>query len=228
MLNRRKRAAAEALDAQVKAAEVAWLEAWRRGPTRVRWSEVPLQVGDPAPDLELVDSEGSPRRLSEFWSGQPALVVFWRHFGCGCGNIRAQRLGREHAQYVRAGAAVVVVGQAEPERTAAYAERFAIPCPLLCDPELSAYARTGCRDGQAAQVFYDGPEGLRRGEYEAGVRFAAERRAAGRPAVDSPWLLPGEFVVDATGIVRLAYRYQYCEDFPDLQVLQAAIREAAG
>ena len=153
--------------------------------------EGPLQVGDPAPDLELVDSEGSLRRLGEFWSGRPALVVFWRHFGCGCGNVRAQRLGREHAQYARAGAAVVVVGQAEPERTAAYAERFAIPCPLLCDPEFAAYDAYGSRDGDAAQVFYDGPEGLRRGDYEAGASFAAERRAAGRPVVDSPWLLPG-------------------------------------
>jgi hypothetical protein len=44
--------------------------------------------------------------------------------------------------------------------------------------------------------------------------------------VDSPWQLPGEFVVDRGGTIRLAYRYQYCEDFPDWLVLAAAIREA--
>ncbi len=46
--------------------------------------------------------------------------------------------------------------------------------------------------------------------------------------VDSPRQLPGEFVVDADGIVRPAYRYQICEDYPNPLVLVAAIREATG
>jgi hypothetical protein len=44
--------------------------------------------------------------------------------------------------------------------------------------------------------------------------------------VDNPWLLPGEFVIDRAGRVVLAYRYNYCEDFPDPRVLYAALREA--
>ena len=50
----------------------------------------------------------------------------------------------------------------------------------------------------------------------------------GRPLVDNSWLLPGEFVIDTSGIVQLAYRYNYCEDFPDYRVLTTAIREAQG
>jgi hypothetical protein len=38
--------------------------------------------------------------------------------------------------------------------------------------------------------------------------------------------LPGEFVVDRGGIIRLAYRYQYCEDFPDPRVLTTALHLA--
>ena len=223
---RKPDSAAEALEAQVEAAERRWLEEWRQGPTRLRWDEIPLQVGDAAPDFDLPDATGKDRRLGEFWSGHPALIIFWRHYGCGCGNLRAQRLVREHGQFVKTGAAVVIVGQAEPERTAAYADRFHVPCTMLCDPGLMAYRAYGLRDGQASQVFYDGPDGMRRGEHEAGVQFAEARHLTKRPVVDSPWLLPGEFVVDATGTVRLAYRYQYCENFPDLQVLLAAIRAA--
>jgi hypothetical protein len=44
--------------------------------------------------------------------------------------------------------------------------------------------------------------------------------------VNNAWLLPGEFVVDTRGEVRLAYRYNYCEDYPDHRVHLAAIREA--
>jgi hypothetical protein len=34
-------------------------------------------------------------------------------------------------------------------------------------------------------------------------------------------------VIDRSGTVRLAYRYQYCEDFPNPLVLVAGIKEAA-
>lgn len=45
--------------------------------------------------------------------------------------------------------------------------------------------------------------------------LAADRRAGGRPLVDSPWQRPGEFVIDTDGVLRLTHRYQYCEDYPD-------------
>lgn len=40
-----------------------------------------LAVGDPAPDLALLDAEERTQRLSERWRRQPTVVVFLRHFG---------------------------------------------------------------------------------------------------------------------------------------------------
>lgn len=40
-----------------------------------------LAVGDPAPDLQLLDSEGVRQRLSDLWSGHPLYLLFVRHFG---------------------------------------------------------------------------------------------------------------------------------------------------
>ena len=40
-----------------------------------------LAVGDAAPDFSYRDAAGSERRLSEFWSEAPALVVWLRHMG---------------------------------------------------------------------------------------------------------------------------------------------------
>jgi hypothetical protein len=37
----------------------------------------------------------------------------------------------------------------------------------------------------------------------------------GRELQDNPSMSTGEFVVDRHGHLALAYRYQYCEDFPD-------------
>ena len=204
--------------------EAIWLAQWGEGPTRLRWTTVPPQLGDAAPSFALADSHGTIVRSETLWQDGPALLLFWRHYGCGCGTDRATRLAAEHAAYVAAGATVVVIGQAPPERSAAYGERHAIPCPILCDPTRETYARYGLLDGTPAQIVFDAPDEFLQRDYTAGVKLAQSRRDAGRPLVDSPWQLPGEFVISRDGIIRLAYRYQYCEDFPDPRVLTAAIR----
>lgn len=215
------------LERQVEAAEGRWLDAWKQGPTRLRWEAMPVQVGDQAPDLMLASSsEGNQVVLSSLWAEGPALILFWRHYGSDCGIQRAERLRNEYASYVDAGATLAIIGQAEPARSAVYAEKYSLPCLVLCDPEQDGYDAYGLLEGKPSQVMFDAPEELLNGDYEAGVALAAKRRELGRPLVDNPWLLPAEFVVDRTGKIRLAYRYQYCEDFPNPLVHIAAIKEA--
>jgi peroxiredoxin len=215
------------LEELIKAAENEWLAGWKSGPIRTRWTELPLQVDDPAPNIELLDSNGKPRQLKSFWENKPALVIFWRHYGCSCGMERAQSLRQEYDDYIESGANVVIIGQGEPQRAALYAEKYRLPpVPLLCDPEFKAYHAFGLLEGKESQILFDAPDELLDRELSAGLELARSRKKAKRPLVDNSWLLPGEFVVDRNGIVRLAYRYNYCEDFPDHRVLLAAIREA--
>lgn len=214
------------LETQVEAAENRWREGWKQGPTRLRWDVMPVQIGDHAPDLTLASSKGEQKQLSSLWADGPALMLFWRHYGCGCGIDRAERLRDEYAAYVSAGAMLAVIGQAEPERSEAYATKYALPCLVLCDPEQDAYDAYGLIEGMPSQILFDASDELLRCDYDAGMALAAKRRELGRPFVDNPWLLPGEFVVDRTGVIRLAYRYQYCEDFPNPLVHIAAIKEA--
>jgi len=214
------------IEEQVRAAEEEFIELFARGPADSRWSALPPQVGDPAPDLRLTDSNGAERALSELWSEGPALLIFWRHYACSCGAERATRLREELSDYRDAGGNVVIVGQAEPERSAAWADDQGIDCPILCDPDYQAYRAYGLPEGQVAQILFDAPEEFWGHSRELGEQFAQQRREQGRPLVDNPWLLPGEFVVDTDGIIRLAYRYQYCEDFPNPLVLTTAIRTA--
>jgi len=153
--------------------------------------------------------------------------MFWRQYGCGCGVERSKRLQSEYDDYVNQGANVIIIGQGEPERTKAYAEKYKLPpVPILCDPEYEVYTAYGLLEGKASQIMFDAPDEFLDRDYEAGVKIAESRRKDHRPLVDNPWLLPGEFVIDQSGIVRLTYRYNYCEDFPDHRVLVSAIREA--
>ena len=214
------------IDKLTQAAEQKWLELYKNGPTRTRWTKAPLQAGDKAPDFQLQDSAGNSIAISSFWARGSALIMFWRHYGCSCGRDRARRLAVEYKDFVMAGANLVVIGQGEPERAAAYAKKNNIPCPVLCDPTYKVYEAYDLLEGKSSQVLFDGTDELLKCDLEAGRQEVEERHGTDRAAVDNPWQLPGEFVVDKNGMIRLAYRYQYCEDWPNPLVLIAGIKEA--
>jgi peroxiredoxin len=208
------------VDEQVRLAEACWLAAYDAGPT-----EPPsrtLTLGDAAPDAELPDATGAPRRLSQFWAAGPALVIFWRHFGCGCGMDRARRLAGELDDLTAAGLSVVIVGQGEPARAAAYAAEHAITVPILSDPGAEVYRAYGIGHWQPEQVFFDAPTEYLGHPPALGRSLMESRRQLGRPMVDDPWRAAAEFVVTPGGVVRLGYAYQYCEDFPDPRVFTSA------
>jgi peroxiredoxin len=209
----------------MQAAEAEWFDRWRRGPGPGP-TAIPA-IGEAAPDATLPDHTGRMGRLSEHWAAGPALIMFWRHFGCGCGADRAARLrDAELAAYRAAGASVVIVGQAEPERARAYRDEHRLDTPILCDPDFTVYRAYGLGDWPVARVLYDAPEPYWSRTDDLGRELQASRRALGRPMVDNPWMSTGEFVIDRSGRLALDYRYQYCEDFPDPRVLTTAVRLA--
>lgn len=211
-----------ALEELTGAAETEWLDRWTAGPTEEEGPGLP--AGANAPDLVLVDHQGEKRNLSEFWSARPALIVFWRHFGCGCGVARAERLKTEWADYQEAGLNPVIVAQGEPARAAAYVLEQGLPCPVLCDPGHEAYRAHGIGQWPVERVLFDAPHEYWDHPHQLGVEFQNARREAGRPPVDDPWRAVAEFVIAPGGMVRLSYAYQYCEDFPDPRVLTTAAR----
>jgi peroxiredoxin len=216
---------------ETDAARQQWLDRWATGPRRQRWTELPPQRGDRAPSPALLEARtGAVVSLDTLWSDRPALLLFWRHFGCSCGRDRAARLRAELGDYTSAGARVVLIGQAERERTLWYADANGIPAdvPLICDPDETAYRAYGLLEGGPIEVLFDAPDEFLRCDAEAGRRMAAERLELGRPSVDNPWLLPGEFVVATDGRLVTAYRFAHCEHWIDPRVNVAAIRFATG
>ena len=204
------------------AAEREWLKGWTAGPSEPEGLGLP--AGSPAPDLLLPDHTGVVRPLSHFWSEQPVLLMFWRHFGCGCGADRAKRLIDEYDDYLAAGLAPVIVAQGEPARAAAYRMEHGLPCPVLCDPDHVAYRAYGVGQWAVERVLYDAPSEYWTHSAGVGIAFQSERRASGRAPVDDPWRATAEFVIDSEDTVRLPYLYQYCEDFPDPRLFTTAAR----
>jgi peroxiredoxin len=40
-----------------------------------------VKVGDAAPDVDVLDTDGRELSLSSFWAHRPAVLVLLRHFG---------------------------------------------------------------------------------------------------------------------------------------------------
>ena len=210
------------IDDQVAAAEQEWLANWVAGPIEPEGTG--LARGLPAPDLSMLDDTGASRQLSEFWAHGPALIMFWRHFGCGCGVARAQLLVTELDAYRSAGLTPVIIAQGEPERAAIYRERYDVPCPILSDPDHTAYRAFGLGQWSPERILADAPAEFWAHPENIGVAFQQGRRNEGRPLVDDPWRQTMEFVVAADGRVRLTYAAQHCDDLPRTAVLTAAAR----
>ena len=215
----------ETVKRQTQTARAEWLRAWKTGPVRTRWEEIPLQVGDQCPALALNDQNGIAHPLESFWSAAPTLFVFLRHFGCSATFNRLKALKDTWGELQALGVRVVAIVQAEPERTAWFAGEQELPnvLPILCDTKRTAYKAFGLLEGTPHQVLFRFPENIVRMDQEAGAQIAEQRAQAGSPLVDSPWQMPGDFLVDTNGLVRLVSRGPNIYAFPEPIEIQAAL-----
>ncbi len=202
-------------------AEQRWMQGWLAGPTI---EGTPLRRGDRAPDVEVFATDGSTVRLSSLWTDAPALVLLWRHLGCGCGLERAQRLIEEYQGYAYSGLNVVIVAHGEPERVARYKEQNEIQATMLADREYAAHRAFGLGHWSLEQALYDAPDEYCDLQEATGRQFQSDRRSQGRPLVDDPWMQSGEFVVAGDATIRVAYLYNYCADYPDPRIFTTAGR----
>lgn len=209
--------------ALIMSAERRWMEGWVAGPTI---EGRPLRRGDRAPDVTLLAPDGSQVQLSSVWAERPALVLLWRHLGCGCGRERARRLIAEAEDYRAQGLEVVIVAPGEPERVRLYVERTQLGATTLADLDYSAHKAFGLGHWSVEQVLYDSPPEYCELDAGVGAAFQSRRRDQGFSLVDDPWMQSGEFLVDTTGTIRVAYIYNYCEDYPDPRVFLTAARLA--
>jgi peroxiredoxin Q/BCP len=93
-----------------------------------------LNVGDTAPDFELLDSEGQPVKLSDFHGRRLVLFFYPKAATSGC---TTQACGlRDNYPKIEAGNATVVgVSPDQPPALAKWKAAENLPYPLLSDPE---------------------------------------------------------------------------------------------
>ena len=121
------------------------------------------------------------------------------------------------------GVKVVMITQAETERAAFYAEEQDLEGTLLSDPNYQVYKAYGLLDGNGPQIL-----GTPDIDNTIGQKLQNDRIGTPRALVDNPWLLPGEFIIDTSGVIQFAYRYSYCNDIPEYWQLEVELEAVAG
>jgi peroxiredoxin len=181
------------------------------------------QVGDAAPDVRLLESGLSEVTLSAYWQNRPALTVFLRYFGCPFCQMQVVKLRDERERLEGAGASIVLIGQGDAREEEAFREARQVPFPILIDTDRRAYRAYGLGRGSPMQLY-----GPRVGVPFLRANLSPETRQRGLRG-GSFLQMPGTFVVDTSGVIRMAHRNRTVSDNPRndkiLRVLEAITPE---
>jgi peroxiredoxin len=92
------------------------------------------QIGDPAPDFELLNMSGETVRLSDYL-GRPVILNFWATWCAPC-RLEMPELQRAQAEFGDEGPAVLAINQEESaERVGEFLDEVGLTLPTLLDSD---------------------------------------------------------------------------------------------
>ena len=108
-----------------------------------------MQPGDQAPDFELPDEDGRPRKLSELASSGPVVLFFYpaaMTYGCTKESCHFRDM---KAEFEAVGAQRVGISADEVAKQKQFSDKHAFDYPLLSDPDGAVATQFGVRRGFA-------------------------------------------------------------------------------
>ncbi len=182
-------------------------------PTQMPLRSMTPVAGDPARDVLLHDAMTRRTHLADLWVYAPraVILVFLRQYGCPLCREQVTALSGHYDAFRAEGVAVAAIGQGTPRDARRFREQFSLPFPVLSDADRSAFAAYGLMDGTIEQVYSPTP----------GLRLARAMLRGHLPhrTVGSVRQLPGTFVIDRNGIIRMAHPGLHAADVPKIPTL---------
>jgi peroxiredoxin Q/BCP len=93
---------------------------------------MPISAGIPAPDFELLDDTGTPRKLSDYRGRNVVLYFYPKDDTPGC-TREACSFRDDYSAYENAGVTVLGVSPDSVESHVKFKKKFQLPFPLLAD-----------------------------------------------------------------------------------------------
>jgi peroxiredoxin len=97
-----------------------------------------LQVGDPAPDIELPDAKGQTVRLADLWSQGVTVLIFYRGGWCPYCNLELRAWQQQLHALAQMGAILVAISPQTPDNSLSTAEKNELAFTVLSDSNLDA------------------------------------------------------------------------------------------
>jgi peroxiredoxin Q/BCP len=104
-----------------------------------------MDKGDQAPDFELPDEDGTPRRLSELAASGPVVLFFYPAAmtpGCTAESCHFRDL---KAEFEAVGAQRVGISADQVEKQKQFSDKHSFDFPLLSDPDGAVATQFGVR-----------------------------------------------------------------------------------
>ncbi len=128
------------------------------------------------------------------------------------------QLREKAADFEKAGARVVLVGMGPPKESREFLERFKVPFPMICDPELRLYDIYGLKK-MGVLGFLSPSLALK------SLSAVAQGNMAGIPG--NVKQLAGVFIIDASGLVRFRHLSADPADFPPVEDVLGALESVS-
>ncbi len=186
-----------------------------------------LALGQTAPDVNLYKPDGAAVSLQTYWSAQPLIVAFLRHYGCQFCRQWITTLRTAYADITERGAGVVAIAQGHPSQAAHFAGTFRIPFPVLSDSSRDSFRAYGLTDGSAQQTI--GPKVMLHmaGAAMKGTLPGMGEHVRALTGADGSSLrqLSGTFVIGGDGTLRYAHIASPIYSHPTLDELYNALEQ---
>jgi D-cysteine desulfhydrase len=176
------------------------------------------KVGTQAPVFAVTDGKGASLSLADL-QGRKTVLIFLRHLGCPICRMEIAELKRRIGEFKDAGAEVVVFVDSPAESVTEFAQRDDVTFRIVADPQRSVYAHYGIERGGLLDFIAPGAA-LR--SVKATLKGHMHGRFEG-----SELLLPGDFVLDASGKILYAHRGAHIGDNTPLDTLLAIVKSGA-
>lgn len=99
-----------------------------------------IPVGQPAPSFRLPSAQGPEIALDDYRGKQNLIVWFTKGMGCPFCRPQMSQLARVYDEIRKRGAEVLEITASHVPRARLYAQKFRLPFPYLCDPDLRVRA----------------------------------------------------------------------------------------
>ena len=98
-----------------------------------------LKAGETVPEFKTNTYEGKSIRFSSLLKNAPLLVIFYRGGWCPYCNYQVRQVTQAYDKFRQRHVTPVLISVDKPEGAALVKQSYAIPFPVLSDPELRAH-----------------------------------------------------------------------------------------